>query len=97
MAIAQKALELIDVEYDVLVPMQDAEETLKNPVPPLVADEEYPGREIFDRKPFVIKRGDVEKGFREADVVVEETYTTQVSHHGTIQTRACIANWMAGR
>jgi CO/xanthine dehydrogenase Mo-binding subunit len=32
-AIAQKALELIDVEYEVLRPMLDAEDTLKNPVP----------------------------------------------------------------
>jgi CO/xanthine dehydrogenase Mo-binding subunit len=90
---ARKAVELIDVEYEVLTPMMDAEETLKNPPPPLIADEEYPGREMFDRKPFVIQRGDMEKGFDEADVIIEETYTTQVSHHGTIQTRACIASW----
>lgn len=91
--IAQKALELIDVEYEVLTPMLDADKTLKDPPPPLIADEEYPGRELFDRKPYVIKRGNIEKGFAEADVIVEDTYTTQVSHHGTIQTRACIAAW----
>ena len=91
--IARRALELIDVEYEVLTPMLDAEEALKSPPPPLVADEEYPGREMFDRKPFVIQRGDLKKGFEEADVIVEDTYTTQVSHHGTIQTRACIASW----
>ncbi len=92
-AIAQKALELIDVEYEVLRPMLDAEDTLKNPVPPMIADEEYPGSEIFDRKTYVIKRGDIEKGFKEAEVIVEDTYTTQASYHGTIQTRACIADW----
>ncbi len=90
---ARRAVELIDVEYEVLTPMLDAEEVLKSPPPPLIADEEYPGREMFDRKPFVIQRGDLEKGFEEADVIVEDTYTTQVSHHGTIQTRACIASW----
>ena len=90
---ARRALELIDVEYEVLTPMLDAEEALKSLPPPLVADEEYPGREMFDRKPFVIQRGDLEEGFKEADVIVEDTYTTQVSHHGTIQTRACIASW----
>ncbi len=90
---ARKAIDLIYVEYEILTPMLDPEETLKNPPPLLVADEEYPGREMFDRKPFVIQRGDVEKGFKEADVVIEETYTTQASHHGTIQTRACIASW----
>ena len=61
MSIAQKALDLVEVEYEVLKPMLDGEETLNAPPPPLVGDEEYPGREIFDRKPFVIKRGDVEK------------------------------------
>ena len=91
--IAQRALELIDVEYEVLTPLLDAEEALKSPPPPLVADEEYPGREIFDRKEYFIKRGDLKKGFDEADVVIEDTYTTQVSHHGTIQTRACVASW----
>jgi len=91
--IAQRALELIDVEYEILTPMLDVEETMKNPPLPLVADEEYPGREIYDRKPYVIKRGDIQKGLAEADVVVEETYTTQASFHGTIQTRACVANW----
>jgi len=90
---ARKALELIEVEYEVLTPMPPAEEALQKPVPPLVGDEEYPGREMFDRKPFVIQRGDVEKGFEEAEVIVEDTYTTQVSHHGTIQTRACVASW----
>jgi len=92
-AIAQRAIDLIDVEYEVLTPMMDAEEVLREPPPALVADEEYPGREAFDRKPYVIARGDIEKGFAEADVVVEDVYTTQVSHHGTIQTRACVASW----
>jgi xanthine dehydrogenase YagR molybdenum-binding subunit len=91
--LAQRALGLIGVEYEILTPMLDVEETMKNPPLPLVADEEYPGREIYDRKPYVIKRGDINKGFAEADTIVEDTYTTQASFHGTIQTRACVANW----
>ena len=63
MIIAQRALELIDVDYEVLTPMLDGEETLKNPPPPCVGDEDYPGREIYDRKPFVIERGDLKKVF----------------------------------
>ena len=92
-ATAESALKLIDVDYEILTPMLDAEETLKSPPPPHVADEEYPGSEIFDRKTYVIKRGDIDRGFAEADVIVEDTYTTQVSLHGTIQTRACVADW----
>lgn len=91
--IARRALELIEVEYEVLTPMLDAEETLESPPPPCVADEEYPGRDVYDRKKFVIERGDINKGFAEADVIVEDTYTTQAQYHGMIQTRACIASW----
>jgi len=91
--IARKALELIEVEYDILHPMTDAEATLKGPIPDRVADEEYPGSDLFDRKQYVIRRGDMKKGFEQADLVIEETYTTHPQYHGTIQTRACIANW----
>ena len=93
MSTAQHALERIEVEYEVLAPMLDPEEILKNPPPQCVADEEYPGRGTYDRKPYVIQRGDIEKGFLEADVVVEDTYTTPASYHGTLQTRACVASW----
>ena len=92
-SIAQRALELIDVEYDILTPMLDAEETLKDAPPPTVADEEYPGRDVFDRKVTVVNRGDLNKGFAGADVIVEQTYTTQASYHASIQTRACVADW----
>jgi len=92
-SIAQRALELIEVEYEVLPPMFGVEETMQSPPPPLVGDEEYPGREIYDRKPYVIKKGDIHQGFAEADVIVEDSYTTQASFHGTIQTRACVAAW----
>jgi CO/xanthine dehydrogenase Mo-binding subunit len=92
-ATAQRALDLIEVDYEILTPMLDKEETIKAPPWPLVADEEYPGSDVFDRKKYVIKRGDTDKGFQQADVIVEDTYTTQASFHGTIQTRACVVNW----
>ncbi|OGP89694.1 MAG: hypothetical protein A2156_00605 [Deltaproteobacteria bacterium RBG_16_48_10] len=91
--IAQKALELIDVEYEVFPPMLNAEKTLNSPRPLYVADEEYPGSEVFDRKEYVIKRGDIKKGFDASHIIVEDTYSTQAQYHGTIQTRACIASW----
>ncbi len=90
---AQKAIELIDVEYEILTPMINAEEVLNSPPPELVGDEEYPNRDIFDRKPFIVKRGDMEKGLAEADAIIENTYTLPPQYHATIQTRACIADW----
>lgn len=90
---AQRALDLIEIEYEPLEPMMDMEEVLRHPPPPCVAEEEYPGRDLFDRRPFVLSRGDVEKGFSEANFVLEQTYTTPTQYHAAIQTRACVANW----
>ncbi len=90
---ARRALDLIDVEYEVLPPMLDAERTLADPPPPCIADEEYTGREDCDRKTYLIERGDVSEGFAEADVILEETYTTRSQYHAPIQSRVCVADW----
>lgn len=37
-----------------------------------------------------LARGDVEKGFREADLVLENTYRTQIVHQGYMETLACV-------
>jgi len=37
------------------------------------------------------KLGDVEKGFKEADVIVEGRYTTQPVHQAYIEPHACVA------
>jgi xanthine dehydrogenase YagR molybdenum-binding subunit len=39
------------------------------------------------------KRGDVEAGFRQADVVVEGTYVTQVQTHAALETHGLVARW----
>lgn len=90
---AQRALDLIHVEYEILPPTLNAEAALSEPRPPLIADEEYPGSDIFDREEFAIRRGDITKGFQEAEVVIEDDYSTQTQYHGTIQTRVCVASW----
>lgn len=38
-----------------------------------------------------LKRGDLEKGFAEADVVIERTFTTPMVHQGYIEPHACVA------
>ncbi|MHB1699963.1 MAG: xanthine dehydrogenase family protein molybdopterin-binding subunit [Acidobacteriaceae bacterium] len=43
--------------------------------------------------PFVRKRGDSEQGLRDADVVVEGKYTTQVQTHSTAETHGVVADW----
>ncbi len=36
--------------------------------------------------------GDVEQGFKEADVIVERTFKTEQTHQGYIEPHACLAN-----
>ena len=36
--------------------------------------------------------GDIEKGFAEADIVVERDFTTEATHQGYIEPHACLAN-----
>ncbi len=39
------------------------------------------------------RRGDVQRGFAEADVVLEETYRTSCELHTPMELHGCVANW----
>lgn len=43
--------------------------------------------------PAVHKQGDAEQGFKDADVVVEARYRTQVQTHSTLETHGVVADW----
>lgn len=43
--------------------------------------------------PSVRKHGDVEQGFKDADVVVDAHYTTQVQTHCALETHGVVADW----
>jgi CO/xanthine dehydrogenase Mo-binding subunit len=77
--IAEDALSLIDVEYEVLPAVLDIEEALRPGAPQL--HEEFPGNIVPPGVPFFgpkslkeVVMGDVQKGFGEADVVTEGTF-----------------------
>ncbi|NMF63425.1 xanthine dehydrogenase family protein molybdopterin-binding subunit [Brasilonema octagenarum] len=40
-----------------------------------------------------VQRGDVAKGFAEAEVKIEQTYTTPIEHHNPMESSASIAVW----
>jgi CO/xanthine dehydrogenase Mo-binding subunit/aerobic-type carbon monoxide dehydrogenase small subunit (CoxS/CutS family) len=78
--IASQALGLIQVDYEVLPPVFDPEEALKEDAPQLY--EAYPGNIVTPGTPFFgpkslkeVVMGDVEKGLAEADVVTEGTFS----------------------
>jgi len=94
---AQHALDLIDVEYEQLPAVFDAEEAAKPGAPILHPDfNDYAGvREklvepsnVFVKRGF--ERGDVEQGFAEADLVIENTYYTQQQHGGYMEPQAAV-------
>lgn len=96
--IAEEALGLIDVEYEELPVVEDVISAME-PDAPLVHEDMYTteGGERVGDKPSniadhtVMTRGDVEKAFKEADVVLEKTYKTQMVHQGYIEPQACVA------
>lgn len=95
---AKKALKLINVEYKILPHVTDVDEAVKPSAPVLHKNMFTEGVEPKPTKASnVAKRteyghGDVEKGFKEADVIIERTFRTEQTHQGYIEPHACLAN-----
>ncbi len=76
---ARAALELIDVEWEVLEPLLDPNEAVR--------------KESLHDEPRRYKRGDLEQGLAEADVVVEAEYRTQTVLHNALETHQAVCGW----
>jgi CO/xanthine dehydrogenase Mo-binding subunit/aerobic-type carbon monoxide dehydrogenase small subunit (CoxS/CutS family) len=83
---ARKAMQLIKVEYEQLPAVFDPEEALLDGAPVLHA---YAPGNIVKHIP--IRKGDVEAGFAEADLIIEESYQTQQVEHAYLEPEAGIA------
>ncbi len=98
-AIAREALALIAVDYEVLPHVIDVEEAMGDSAPLLHDDLFTEGVEPKPEKPsnvakkIVVAKGDLEKGFAEADIVIERTYSSKPVHQGYIEPQGCVANW----
>jgi CO/xanthine dehydrogenase Mo-binding subunit len=96
-AIADEAIDLIDVRYEVLPHVIDVEAAMAPGAPVLHEDMFTSGVEPKPTKPsniakkLTFTKGDVEAGFAEADVIVEGRYTTQPVHQAYIEPHACVA------
>ena len=99
-AIADEAIRLIKVTYEVLPFVVDIEEA-RRPDAPLVLEagrRAKAGHSGNVRGPVSTSfyggpRGDVARGLREADVVVEGTFRTQVQTHCCLEPHAIVADW----
>jgi CO/xanthine dehydrogenase Mo-binding subunit len=82
--IADRALELIDVKYEELPAVFDPKEALKPRAPQIHPS----GNLCFHRK---IRKGDVEKGFREADKIIEDSLQTPWQEHASLEPHGGVA------
>jgi CO/xanthine dehydrogenase Mo-binding subunit len=84
--IARLATKKVQVSYEVLPPLFDPREAMK----PEAAKIHDRGNILIYRK---IRKGDVEEGFRQADVTVEKSFTTQTVEHAYMEPEAALAFW----
>ena len=100
--VANRALALIDVDYEVLPHVIDVEAAMAEDAPLLFEDMITRGAEPAPERPSnVAKRvgfeiGDLDAGFAEADAIVEKHYRTAPIHQGYIEPQACLAHWEGG-
>src|SRR5438445_239014 len=97
--IAEEALNLIEVEYEETEPLLDPVEALKPGAKLLHPDvTSYKGLPKPLKEPtndFVYVtwgKGDLETGFRQADIIVENTFTTPVVHQSYIEPHSCVVS-----
>ncbi len=82
-AVAAQARDLIEVEYEDLPMVCDAEEAMQPSAPVLHPDI---GSNVFGYHK--LYNGDTEAGFRQADVIVESVLNTPAQEHAYLQTEA---------
>ena len=85
--VAFEALDLIHVDYEILPTISDPEEALTTPEPRI---HDY-GDEGNIHKQVALEFGDVEKGFAEADEILEDTFFYQGNTHLPIEQHASVA------
>jgi CO/xanthine dehydrogenase Mo-binding subunit len=98
--IAQAALALIRVDYEVLEPVLTIEAALAAGAPVLHPEHKTSGVAPEETVPNVLAvlthaKGDAAAGFAEADAVYEGSFSTAPIHQGYIEPHACVAQWNA--
>ncbi|MBM12497.1 MAG: oxidoreductase [Chloroflexi bacterium] len=107
--VAEEAMKLIKVDYEVLKPVLSAAEAMAKDAPILherlasvsspalrpggLLDDDAESQQTNVANQFEFVLGDSEQGFKDADVIVEKETTTQAVHQGYIEPQAAVAQW----
>jgi CO/xanthine dehydrogenase Mo-binding subunit len=100
-AICDEALELIDVKYEVLPYVIDVDAAMADDAPVLHEDlftanlEPKPTKPSNIAKRVYFHKGNVEDGFKQAEVIIEGHYTTEPVHQAYIEPHACLCSYGA--
>jgi CO/xanthine dehydrogenase Mo-binding subunit len=86
--IAEEAIDLIEVDWEPLQGVFDAEEAMKD-VAPLVHDDKPNNIAVH----MDLERGNVAQAFADSDVVVEDTFTSMPQWHCSIETIGSVAEY----
>ena len=86
--IAEEAIDLIEVDWEPLPGVFDAEEAMKNDAP-LVHDDK-PNNVAMHLD---LERGNIAQAFADSDVIVEDTFTSMPQWHCSIETIGSVAEY----
>ncbi len=97
--VAEEAAQLIEVEYEPLTPVLDVLDAMREDAP-LVHEDlrtlefgEPTGKVSNIASHFRHELGDIQQGFREADVIVEREFRTVMVHQGYLEPQNATALW----
>jgi CO/xanthine dehydrogenase Mo-binding subunit len=106
--IADEAVSLIKTQYEEVAAIFNEEEALK-PDSPLVHDPRPEQQPMFSKliqdlpggsnvcSHFKLRRGDVERGFREADFVFEDVFHSPAAQHAPLEPHVTVAQYFQGK
>jgi CO/xanthine dehydrogenase Mo-binding subunit len=102
--IAEEALELIEVQYEQLPAVFDLHAAMKPDAPVIHVDrvkaQSFPAKSGFRLKTggnvlsmYHVDEGDIATGFKDAEEIFEDIYTSQKIQHGHLEPHAALAYW----
>ncbi|HEY3305139.1 MAG TPA: xanthine dehydrogenase family protein molybdopterin-binding subunit [Candidatus Binatia bacterium] len=101
---AEEALRTIEIDYEELPTVLNVADSLKSGATLVHESVKLPASgfaDLAELKPvegtnvcthFRLNRGDIQKGFAEADRIFEDTFTLPATQHSFLETHACIAS-----
>jgi putative selenate reductase molybdopterin-binding subunit len=91
--VAEEALQLVTVDYDVLPFVLDHEDALRSDAVKIWPEGNLALNNRNEPQPIAQRRGDIENGFESADHIFEDRYTTSFVHNAQMEPRAAVAAW----